>query len=77
VSVETLVLRHLAEDMSIIPTAADWLQHFEWPVRSAPFVLPRLTPQSAEQLAWDSARHFDTTPEMVLPLHSWFLETTT
>lgn len=28
-------------------------------------------------MAWDSARHFDTTPEMVLPLHSWFLETTT
>ena len=32
VSVETLALQHLAEDMSIIPTAADWLQHMEWPL---------------------------------------------
>jgi hypothetical protein len=75
VSVEALGLQHLAEDMSIIPSAADWLQHIEPPATGAPLT-PRQTP-SAEQLAAASASRFETTPEVVLPLHSWFLETET
>ena len=74
VSVETLALQHLAEDMSIIPTAADWLQHLQLPANDDP--APQDTP-SPERLAAMSARHFGTTPEILLPLHSWFLETIT
>jgi hypothetical protein len=74
VSVETLALQHLAEDMSIIPSAADWLQHMEFPPAGGPIRPPAHTP-AAEELAAVSARHFGTTPEILLPLHSWFLET--
>jgi hypothetical protein len=74
VSVETLAHQHLAEDMSIIPSAADWLQHMELPATGSPIHLPAVSP-TAEQLAAVSARHFDTTPETMLPLHNWFLET--
>src|SRR5260370_30048075 len=76
VSVEALALQHLAEDMSIIPSAADWLQHIELPATGGPLAPTRTTP-SAEQLAPTSARHFQTTPDVLLPLHSWFLETAT
>jgi hypothetical protein len=76
VSVEALALQHLAEDMSIIPSAADWLQHIELPAAGAPLTPPRIPP-SAEQLAAASARHFQTTPDALQPLHSWFLETGT
>jgi hypothetical protein len=62
--------------MSIIPTAADWLQHFELPVAGPPLTPPRTTP-SAARLAAASARHFDTAPGVLLPLHNWFLETAT
>jgi uncharacterized protein DUF6915 len=74
VSVEALALQHLAEDMSIIPAAADWLRHIELPAAGAPLTPPR-APPSADQLAAASARHFDTAPDALLPLHSWFLET--
>ena len=40
VSVETLALQHLAEDMSIIPSAADWLQHMDLPLTGGPIRLP-------------------------------------
>ena len=36
VSVEALGLRHLAEDMSLVPSAADWLNHIELPAALAP-----------------------------------------
>ena len=74
VPVETLALQHLAEDMSIIPSAADWLRHLELPANGRPLRLPPVTP-SADQLAAASARLFHTTPDIMLPLHSWFLET--
>jgi uncharacterized protein DUF6915 len=76
VSVESLALQHLAEDMSIVPSAADWLQHIELPANGRPIRLPPITP-SAEELATASARHFDTSPGTMLSLHSWFLETAT
>jgi hypothetical protein len=76
VPVETLALQHLAEDMSIIPSAADWLRHFELPANGRPLRLPLGTP-STDQLAAASARLFRTTPVTMLPLHSWFLETAT
>jgi hypothetical protein len=76
VSVEALALQHLAEDMSIIPSAADWLRHIELPETGAALTPPR-TPPSAEQLATAGARRFDTAPDVLLPLHSWFLETAT
>jgi hypothetical protein len=72
ISVETLALQHLAEDMSIIPSAADWLQCMEFPV--AGIKLPSTT-ASAEELSIASGRHFHARPETLLPLHSWFLET--
>src|SRR5208282_3825216 len=50
VSVEALAYQHLAEDMSIIPRAADWLQQIELPAAGVPLTPPRPTP-SAEQLA--------------------------
>jgi hypothetical protein len=74
VSVETLALQHLAEDMSIIPTAADWLQHMDLPLTGGPIRLPAATP-SATELAVASARHFNTDPATMFPLHNWFLET--
>jgi hypothetical protein len=74
VSVETLALQHLAEDMSIIPSAADWLHHMELTLAGGPIRLP-ITAPSAAELAIRSARHFNTTAEEMLPLHSWFLET--
>jgi hypothetical protein len=76
VSVEALGLQHLAEDMSIIPSAADWLERMKLPAAGAP-LLPLTAPPSAEQLAATSASRFETTPEVVLPVHSWFLETAT
>jgi hypothetical protein len=72
ISVEALALQHLAEDMSIIPTAADWLQCIEFPV--AGITLPSTTP-SADELSIASGRHFQARPETLRPLHSWFLET--
>jgi hypothetical protein len=74
ISVEALGLQHLAEDMSIIPSAADWLQQMELPVSGGP-LFPSNSAPSAEQLAAASASRFETTPDVVLPLHSWFLET--
>jgi hypothetical protein len=74
VSVETLALQHLAEDMSIIPTAADWLQHMDLPLTGGPIRLPAATP-SATELAVASARHFNTSPAAMFPIHNWFLET--
>jgi hypothetical protein len=76
VSVEALALQHLAEDMSIIPSAADWLQTISCPPQGAVLTPPRTVP-SAEQLAVAAARHFQTTPDVLLPLHNWFLETAT
>jgi hypothetical protein len=56
--------------MSIIPSAADWLQCID---RSR---MPALTAMpTAEELADRSARRFATTPSVVLPVHQWFLET--
>jgi hypothetical protein len=74
VSVETLALQHLAEDMSIIPSAADWLHHMDLPLTGGPIRLPAETP-SAEQLTKLSARHFNTDPAAMFRLHSWFLAT--
>jgi hypothetical protein len=74
VSVETLALQHLAEDMSIIPSAADWLRHLRPPANDGP-PAPPPDPPSPERLAAASARHFGTTPDILLPLHAWFLET--
>jgi hypothetical protein len=74
ISVEALGLQHLAEDVSIIPSAADWLQHLE-PGRTVSPLPPFGSTPSPEQLAGASARHFETTTDAVLPLHSWFLET--
>jgi hypothetical protein len=74
VSVQTLALQHLAEDMSIIPSAADWLQHMELPLTGGPIRLP-IAPASASELAAASARHFNTNPAAMFPLHDWFLAT--
>jgi hypothetical protein len=74
VSVEALALQHLAEDMSIIPSAADWLQQMDLPLAGGPIRLPITTPSAAE-LAVASARHFNTDPAAMFPLHDWFLET--
>ena len=74
ISIEALGMQHLAEDMSIIPAAADWLQQMECPANGTPMPALHATP-SAEQLALISARRFATTPETVLPLHRWFLAT--
>jgi hypothetical protein len=74
VPVETLALQHLAEDMSIIPSAADWLQHLQCPANDGP-APPPTDAHSPERLAAASARHFGTEPDILLPLHSWFLET--
>jgi hypothetical protein len=71
---EALALQHLAEDMSIIPYAADWLQHLQCPADDRPAQAPP-DAASPERLAAASARHFGTAPEILLPLHSWFLET--
>jgi hypothetical protein len=49
-------------------------QQMELPVTGAPLPAAHATP-SAEQLAAVSARRFETSPETVLPLHRWFLET--
>jgi hypothetical protein len=74
VSVETLALQHLAEDMSIIPSAAAWLLQMDLPAAGGSIRSPAMSPSPAE-LAARSGRHFNTTPESMLPLHSWFLET--
>ena len=72
VAVETISLQHFAEDMSIIPSAADWLQCID---RSR---MPALTAMpTAEELADRSARRFATTLPVVLPVHQWFFETAT
>lgn len=75
-SVETLSLQHLTEDMSVIPSAADWLRHIDLPAGGTPLTPTRPTPSAAE-LAAASARHFQTAPDAVLPLHNWFLDTST
>jgi hypothetical protein len=62
--------------MSMIPSAADWLEQMEPPTTGAP-LLPLSSTPSAEQLAAASARRFDAAPEILLPIHSWFLETAT
>jgi hypothetical protein len=74
VSVETLALQHIAEDCAFIPSAADWLHHMELPLTGGPIRLPATAPSAAE-LAAASARHFNTDPAAMYPLHSWFLET--
>jgi hypothetical protein len=74
VPVEALALQHLAEDMSIIPSAADWLHHLELPATGRPIRLPPVTP-ATHQLAATSARLFRTSTDTMLPLHSWFFET--
>jgi hypothetical protein len=74
ISVETLAMQHLREDMSIIPSAADWLRHIELPAIVGAIRLPVTVP-SADDLAAASARHFDVAPDVLFPLHSWFLET--
>ena len=74
VPVRMLALQHCAEDMSIIPSAADWLQHMVLPDTGGPIRPAPHTP-TAEHLAALSARHFETTPDVMLPIHSWFLET--
>ena len=50
ISVEAIGMQHLAEDMSIIPAAADWLQQMECPANGTPLPALHATP-SAEQLA--------------------------
>ena len=72
VSVETIALQHLVEDMSIIPTAADWLKHLQWTANDGPAAADIPSP---ERLAAMSARHFNTDPAAMFPLHTWFLET--
>jgi hypothetical protein len=44
------------------------------PAEDSPSAVPPEFP-SPERLAAASARHFSTTAEILLPLHSWFLET--
>ena len=69
VAVETISLQHFVEDMSIIPSAADWLQYID---RSK---MPEFTTiPTAEELADRSARRFATTQSVVLPVHQWFLK---
>ena len=53
VPVEVLGLQHLAEDMSILPSAADWLSHIELPAALSPTML-----RTPEELAAASARRF-------------------
>jgi hypothetical protein len=65
VLVEQLSLQHIREDMSITPTAADWLEQLELP----PGLQPPHADLCAEQLAAASARQFDTSPDVTLPLH--------
>jgi hypothetical protein len=72
VPVQTLGQQHLAEDMSILPSAADWLMHLELPPSLAPTEL-----RSQEDLAAASAARFGLAAEFLLPLHRWFLETST
>jgi hypothetical protein len=74
VSVETLALQHIAEDCAFIPSAADWLHHMELPLTGGSIRLPATAPSAAD-LAGASARHFNTDPATMFPLHSWFLET--
>jgi hypothetical protein len=70
IPVEALGLQHLAEDLGILPAAADWLSHMDLPAALTPAALPTL-----EELAAASAQRFGATPEQLLPLHRWFLET--
>lgn len=70
VPVELLGLQHLAEDMSMLPSAADWLSHIKLPAALSPTML--FTPAG---LATASGARFGVAPELVLPLHRWFLET--
>jgi hypothetical protein len=72
ITVEALGLQHLAEDMSRIPSAADWLVHLDLAALGLSIGRSRA---SAEELAAASACRFGTTTAAVLPLHSWFLET--
>jgi hypothetical protein len=81
VSVEQLSLQHLKEDMSTIPNAADWLEHLDPAAIPLPAIFPRtghqITLEHLAQLAERGAVRFQTTPEALLPLHLWFLETAT
>jgi hypothetical protein len=70
IPVEALGLQHLAEDVGILPSAADWLSHLDLPDTLTPTVL-----RTPEDLAAASAQRFGATPEQLLPLHRWFLET--
>jgi hypothetical protein len=70
IPVEALGLQHLAEDLGILPAAADWLSYMDLPATLTPTALPTL-----EELAAASAQRFGATPEQLLPLHRWFLET--
>jgi hypothetical protein len=72
VAVEALGGQHLAEDMSILPSAADWLMHLATPPALTPAIL-----RSAEDLATASSRRFGIAADCLLPLHRWFLETST
>lgn len=72
VSVDKLGHQHLGEDMSLLPSAADWLKHLELPPALLAAVL-----RSPEDLAAASARRFGIAAELLLPLHRWFLETST
>jgi hypothetical protein len=68
-----LGLQHLAEDMSIIPSAGDWLTHLD---PQAPPLLTALDPLPPPmELATASARQFGVATETTLPVHTWFLET--
>ena len=72
IEVAALGLQHLAEDMDRIPSAADWLVHLDFAGIGLSINSPRAC---ADDLALASARRFGTTAPVVLPLHSWFLET--
>ena len=63
VSVETLALQHLGEDLSFIPMAADWLKHLQWTANDGP-AAPDIP--SPERLAAMSARHFNTDPAAIV-----------
>ena len=74
VSVEALGLQHLAEDLGIIATAADWLTHLDPGAPALPAISARDLP-SADELAAHSARRFNIEAELTRPVHDWFLAT--
>ena len=70
VPIEVLSLQHLAEDMSMLPSAADWLGQIVLPAALTPTAL-----RTPDELATASGARFGVAPELLLPLHRWFLET--